>query len=779
LIDSDIIFNHFPFTFSLHTTSLIFQKKLMSSKSTLSVLLTTHGDRQDLEHLLDTLLEFRQLKTEIIVIDDSGSGIQSYLSNRDHPGLYLFEHERPHGRGLCLNEALIHATGNLIWAPLRADRLNETLLRETIHRFSSDPSAFWVLDHSLPEATADWSRAAGEGSLPPDNCFVWNRNVIAASDFYFNPAQTSFFCAQLALRLYKTNAWQKTDPFFVASYDHILPADAKTRREFSMTAVRMGDSDEKKRTAFEEYLSISDDPKTEQKTDSLLIQARQMLTQGDPRRALESIDKFLKQNPAHDEASRLKVTLLEKLRRHVEASELKHTIQQKKPLPPTQAALFTEEETQAKKPFEPVLSVIIPTTGDGKPLLEQCLISLESAVDASETELIVIDNASIDRTFDYLEQLKSDNFLNIRVITNKTNRGFGASVNQGLDVAKGKFSLILHNDVELHIDAVQALLNTMNSDSGIGIAGPILSKTGNREQLGTKGDPSQKLRDIKALDSACMMIQTNAGIRFDEAFGLAFFEDMDFCNQVIEQNLRVVVVPSAFATHLNGATITAMGLYLNPEPEWENAARYKAKWSDPQLPPFPSQGLPPDRFSAYVSPENPVNPDISWQDVVHEYITDEVKTTILHTKWEPAQLYILIRVLMMADQRELLRHLENDLTHLDIPKDLLHLLIAFYYKRNIYSRCRHYLQKGEKFNSPLFDLFKLRIAVAELELDEAAELLTRLMEQYPCNPELFSIAGKIHHHDGNEGEAKSFYALANQLDPLTYPAGDEAFELKF
>jgi len=39
------------------------------------------------------------------------------------------------------------------------------------------------------------------------------------------------------------------------------------------------------------------------------------------------------------------------------------------------------------------------------------------------------------------------------------------------------------------------------------------------------------------------------------------------------------------------------------------------------------------------------------------------------------------------------------------------------------------------------------------------------------------FAGDIHRADGNEGEAKSFYALANQLDPFRFPAEEEAFEL--
>src|SRR5690625_5620453 len=80
-------------------------------------------------------------------------------------------------------------------------------------------------------------------------------------------------------------------------------------------------------------------------------------------------------------------------------------------------------------PFE--VSVVIPTTGHGKSLLESALIHLEKAAYPLQTELIIVDNASIDDTFDYLEQLKGSNFLNSRVVPKRINNGIAASVNKG------------------------------------------------------------------------------------------------------------------------------------------------------------------------------------------------------------------------------------------------------------------------------------------------------------------------------------------------------------
>jgi hypothetical protein len=53
------------------------------------------------------------------------------------------------------------------------------------------------------------------------------------------------------------------------------------------------------------------------------------------------------------------------------------------------------------------------------------------------------------------------------------------------------------------------------------------------------------------------------------------------------------------------------------------------------------------------------------------------------------------------------------------------------------------------------------------------------MKQFPCHPDLYRLAGEIHLISCNEGEAKSFFALASQLNPRIGKEDEEAFEIKY
>ncbi|NBC25303.1 MAG: glycosyltransferase, partial [Bacteroidetes bacterium] len=155
----------------------------MADSIQLSIVLTTHARSSYFNPLLEKILAFNQGPFELIIIDDSSDpfisqSIQKEVAESDLERVYFFEHEQPSGRGNSLNEALTHASGTMVWAPLRADRLNESLMKEAIRRFKADPAAFWVLDFNLPEEPIDWVKAAEKGELPDDSCLVWNRNVI-------------------------------------------------------------------------------------------------------------------------------------------------------------------------------------------------------------------------------------------------------------------------------------------------------------------------------------------------------------------------------------------------------------------------------------------------------------------------------------------------------------------------------------------------------------------------------------------------------------------------
>ncbi len=800
----------------------------MKNSIQLSVILTTHTKSNYFNNLLEKVLQYENRKFEIIIINDAADpvtaqAIEREVKKAENDRVYLFEHEKHAGRAASLNEALVHASGSLMWAPLRADRLNESLLSESVRRFKADPAAFWVLDYDLPRTPSEWVRAADEGDLPDDSCLVWNREIIEPEKLFFNPFMSSLHGAELAFRLMQECSWHKTDPFFVVADDQSRYAVYSEIQEILFSALRINEDEDERKKLIKELSESEATVRDKVSDDELLIQARSYLQQNEANLSLELIDRFLKRNPNHHEGIRIKITSLEKLRRYVEAAELKHNIQREpeqaesKPeidisevieepsseyntpvsgrVPketepetvdekPQVQSLFTEEaiseEEEAPKPYTEEkgirYSVIIPTTGHGKVLLESTLVHLDEAVDSRTTELIVIDNASIDDTFDYLAQLQEESFLNIRVITNSSNKGFAASVNQGLDAADGDYILVLHNDVLLSVKSVDLLRNALEHSDDAALAAPLLNTTSIKEQ---KGESSEKnsLMTAKRVDSCCFMIKKELGLRFDEGYRLCYFEMDDFCRQIKEKGHRMLIVTNTVVTHQKGSTTSLMGIDLAPELRWQNRARFYEKWNPDHQKSLPDQGTHPERFQRLGAPPNPMNPDSEWVQVVQDYLTSEVRTDILRTDWSEEELLTIVLTLLIADERELLRTLEDRLVSLNPDRFLLMLFVHYYFKKNIFSRCRHYMEMAKEPH-PIFDLYRLKILVADKEFQAAAPLLNQLLEQYPSSPELYHLAGEIYQKNGDEGEAKSFFAMASQLDPFRFRADDAAFELK-
>lgn len=752
----------------------------------LSIILTTHAPEVHFEPLLRQLLAVSSPHVEIIIINDASHSktaefILAEIENAQNERVFLFEHEQPTGRGQCLNEALVQASGSFIWAPVRADRFNASLMLECLYRFKSDPAAFWALDYNLPDSVPDWLEAAHQGELPDDSCLIWNRSVIEPSSFVFNPFMNTLHGAELAMRLQQKNAWHTTDPFFVVADDQSQIAQQADLIELLQTAYRIHQQPEIRENILKMQSGLNSMiENSASESDDFLLQARQLLEQGDAKRALEQINRFLKTNPNHQEANRLKIHTLEKLRRHVEAAELKHDLQKLSSGPITQAELFREKSNpKTSQPSIPEieLSVVIPTTAMGKPMLEKSLLHLEGLLDPDTTELIVIDNASVDDTFEYLQQLDQKKFLNIKIITNSSNKGFGASVNQGLDLAKGDYVLILHNDVVPHEDCILHLKEAVNTAGNIGLAAPVLIPTENSDQKKSE-ETNGQLLETDFAESCCFMVPGKLPVRFDEEYHLCHFEMEDFCKQLSDSGFKIKIVPQATTDHNSSGTLLQMGIKLAPWLKWQNRKRFAHKWSMVPDYAIPEQGSHPDKFERLGPPENPVEPEPEWVSLVTNYLTSEVRTEILRKDWSEQQLITIVSTLLIADERELLRTLEDRLDNMEIPTPLLVLFVYYYFNKNIYSRCKHYLEKA-KNSHPLFDLFRLKIMVADKELDDAAKLLNKLLKQFPASPDIYNLAGEIYRQQGEEDEAKSFFALAYQLDPFRFTNDEAAFEIKY
>jgi GT2 family glycosyltransferase len=112
------------------------------------------------------------------------------------------------------------------------------------------------------------------------------------------------------------------------------------------------------------------------------------------------------------------------------------------------------------------LSVII-VNFNVKHFLEQCLCSVQRAVNGLAAEIIVVDNNSSDNSIEYL----SPKFPCARFIANKENTGFAKGCNQGLAIATGEYILFLNPDTIVPEDCFGQCIRFFETHTDCGALG--------------------------------------------------------------------------------------------------------------------------------------------------------------------------------------------------------------------------------------------------------------------------------------------------------------------
>jgi len=97
---------------------------------------------------------------------------------------------------------------------------------------------------------------------------------------------------------------------------------------------------------------------------------------------------------------------------------------------------------------------IIIVNWNTRDVLRDCLRSIYEETRAITFGVIVIDNASADRSGEMVRNL----FPQVMLIENCTNRGFAAACNQGMRVGKGRYVLLLNPDTIVLDGAVQKMV---------------------------------------------------------------------------------------------------------------------------------------------------------------------------------------------------------------------------------------------------------------------------------------------------------------------------------
>ncbi len=232
------------------------------------------------------------------------------------------------------------------------------------------------------------------------------------------------------------------------------------------------------------------------------------------------------------------------------------------------------------------VSVII-VTWNNEDEISDCIDSViaNSSRALGTVEIIVIDNASGDKTFELLKNMK---YSNVQSHRNEKNLGYTKAVNQGIELANGEYIFLLNPDTKLHENCLNILHSYLKTNLSSAADCPLmlnedgsvqhsirnfpdywtmfceftlLSKIFSRSKLFGKWKMKyfsyDEDADVNQPMAAALMIRKsilNQIGNMDERFEM-FFNDVDLCKKIFDSGSKIRFIKDAIIIHKHGASV--------------------------------------------------------------------------------------------------------------------------------------------------------------------------------------------------------------------------------
>lgn len=224
------------------------------------------------------------------------------------------------------------------------------------------------------------------------------------------------------------------------------------------------------------------------------------------------------------------------------------------------------------------LSIII-VNWNTRDLLLQCLKTVNETAHGFTYEIIIVDNASTDRS---VETVKA-RFGDVKLICNAENLGFARANNIALEMMGGRYALLLNTDTRVEQGAIEALYTFMEAHPESGMAcGQLLNPDGSKQNsvanfptftalffnetlmrvLFPHRFPSKRQNytqpiEIESGIGACLIIRKQTMERvglLDESY-FFFLEETDWALRMRMAGWKVFFVPAARIIHEQGKSV--------------------------------------------------------------------------------------------------------------------------------------------------------------------------------------------------------------------------------
>ena len=214
----------------------------------------------------------------------------------------------------------------------------------------------------------------------------------------------------------------------------------------------------------------------------------------------------------------------------------------------------------------PIVNIIIPTY-NRKDKLERLIDSiLQSCYPADKLDIIVVDDASTDGTYEYIK----NKYSKIKLIKNEKELLISGSRNRGVSEAKGDLIFFIDDDNIINEYCIKKLVEVIINDEKAGMVGPVMYFAkdpaitwwaGTRRNMMTSRTyfigrdipiPEEEKWETKDFPNAWMVkrsIIEKYNIKFDETKFPFHYEESDFAYRIGQLGYKFYVVKKAAIYH--------------------------------------------------------------------------------------------------------------------------------------------------------------------------------------------------------------------------------------
>ncbi len=242
----------------------------------------------------------------------------------------------------------------------------------------------------------------------------------------------------------------------------------------------------------------------------------------------------------------------------------------------------------------PSVSIIV-ISYNNPDITRNCLESIYKYSRYPNFEVIVVDNASTEDTLNYLHSIEQ-HFPHLHIIYNRENAGFAKANNQGIKLAHGDYIIFLNNDTIVTNNWIASLVTHMESDSQIGLLGPVTNNIGNEQKIPVDYQDinsmqqfayeytaahHHQLQPIKMLALFCAIARLSDLRQVDylsEEYDVGMFEDDDLSQKFKAIGKKIIMADDVFIHHIGRASFSKLADQTYQTIFNRNRATYEKKW---------------------------------------------------------------------------------------------------------------------------------------------------------------------------------------------------------